>query len=78
MHQEDICNMSMLDLFKMETVAHCQTIKNEFKLLQSKDGSFKNNNEILRAVHSIKGAAAITDLKEVVTLTGAAEKPSQP
>jgi len=68
MLQEDLNNMSMLDLFKMETKSQCQTLESELKILHNKGWNNHSAKTIIRALHSIKGAAAIIDLKEVVRL----------
>lgn len=71
----DLNDMSLLDLFLMETGNQSITLTHELSLWDSDHGGDGPNFTVMhRAVHSIAGAARIVDLQEIIDLTQAMEK----
>jgi two-component system sensor histidine kinase and response regulator WspE len=65
----DLSQFSMQDLFRMEADAQCQVLTEGLLTLErSRDGSAAAIEPMMRAAHSIKGAAAIVGLDLVVQL----------
>ncbi|MDP2105430.1 MAG: Hpt domain-containing protein, partial [Desulfobulbaceae bacterium] len=75
MTMTDLNDMSLLDLFLMETGNQSITLTHELSLWDSDHGGDGPNFTVMhRAVHSIAGAARIVDLQEIIDLTQAMEK----
>ena len=68
----DIADTSMLELFKIEVENHCRIIENGLVEVESSSSSEKIE-PLMRAAHSIKGAARIVGLDIAVTLAHAME-----
>ncbi len=66
-------DLSLIELFLMEMSSHCATLLNETAVAET-DGGEPDFQAMHRAVHSIKGAARIVDLKAIVALTTAMER----
>ncbi len=73
--QQNLNNLSLLDLFLMETASQCLTLNQQMSFVnEGQDFSKIDQGEVYRALHSIKGAANIIDLQTIVKLTQAMEK----
>ncbi|MCE5334315.1 MAG: hybrid sensor histidine kinase/response regulator [Desulfobacteraceae bacterium] len=63
----------MLDLFRMEVEMHSSALENGLIELEADPQSSEKINPLMRAAHSIKGAARIVGLNEAVNLAHAME-----
>lgn len=70
----DFGNTSLLDLFKMEAEAHCAALSDGLLKLESNPGDTAPVESLMRAAHSIKGAARIVGLDVIVPLAHAMEE----
>ncbi|MFP7754748.1 Hpt domain-containing protein [Thermodesulfobacteriota bacterium B35] len=70
---QDLSAMSMLDLFRMEAENHCATLADELLVLENNPDDAGTLASLMRAAHSLKGAARIVDLTALVGLTHAME-----
>ncbi|WP_432738654.1 Hpt domain-containing protein [Maridesulfovibrio sp. FT414] len=68
----DMADLSMLELFKMEAQAHSRSLNSGLLELE-KNQSPDKVEPLMRAAHSLKGAARIVGLNDVVTLSHAME-----
>lgn len=68
MSQEDLSQFSMLDLFRMEAEGQTRTLTDGLLALERGAGDAGTIDSMMRAAHSIKGAAAIVGLDVVVQL----------
>ena len=68
MSQEDLSQFSMLDLFRMEADGQARTLTDGLLTIEGGGGSAATVESMMRAAHSIKGAAAIVGLDVVVQL----------
>ncbi len=73
MSSQDLSAMSMLDLFRLEAENHCATLSDNLLLLENNPGDADALASLMRAAHSLKGAARIVDLSALVGLTHAME-----
>ena len=73
MSGQDLSAMSMLDLFRMEAENHCATLSDNLLLLENNPDDTDALAALMRAAHSLKGAARIVDLTALVGLTHAME-----
>lgn len=73
MSKSDLNEMSLLDLFLMETGTQCLQLSHELARWGDGQGRGPDFNAMQRAVHSITGAARIVDLQPVIDLTRAME-----
>ncbi len=73
MTKTDLNDMSLLDLFLMETVSQCLNLSHEICRWDDGPGRGPDFNTMHRAIHSITGAARIVDLQAVIGLTQAIE-----
>lgn len=64
----DLSSMSMMDLFRQEAEIHCATLTDNLLALDKDAGDSEALAALMRAAHSIKGAARIIDLHIVVGL----------
>lgn len=69
----DLSQFSMLDLFRMEAGAQGQQLTDGLLAIERGSGSAATGESLMRAAHSIKGAAAIVGLDIVVQLAHAME-----
>jgi two-component system sensor histidine kinase and response regulator WspE len=69
----DLSSFSMLDLFRMEADGQARTLTDGLLTLEQGGGEPATIEEMMRAAHSIKGAAAIVGLDAVVQLAHAME-----
>ncbi len=67
-------NTSLLDLFKMEAETHCAALSDGLLKLESNPGDTAPVDSLMRAAHSIKGAARIVGLDVIVPLAHAMEE----
>jgi two-component system sensor histidine kinase and response regulator WspE len=71
--QHDLSQFSMMDLFRMEAVGQTQTLTDALLAMERGGGDPATVESMMRAAHSIKGAAAIVGLDVVVQLAHAME-----
>ncbi|MFZ3287185.1 MAG: Hpt domain-containing protein, partial [Telluria sp.] len=69
----DLSQFSMLDLFRMEAEGQTQTLTEGLLAMERGAGDAGTIESMMRAAHSIKGAAAIVGLDVVVQLAHAME-----
>jgi two-component system sensor histidine kinase and response regulator WspE len=69
----DLSSMSMMDLFRQEAEIHCATLSDNLLALEKKAEDPEALAALMRAAHSIKGAARVIDLHIVVGLAHAME-----
>jgi two-component system sensor histidine kinase and response regulator WspE len=70
---KDLSAMSMMDLFRQEAENHCAALAENLLALEKNGADPEALASLMRAAHSIKGAARIMDLQPVVSLTHAME-----
>jgi len=70
---DDLFDMSMLELFRMEAENHCNVITNSLLKLEKSPSDPKILESLMRAAHSVKGAARVVDLHSCVQLAHAME-----
>ncbi len=70
---DDLSGFSMLDLFQAEVETHANTLETGLVELESAPGDAEILEPLMRAAHSIKGAARIVGLDPVVGLAHAME-----
>jgi len=66
--------VSMLELFKLEAESHCAALTEGLLALETSPGDTSAVEPLMRAAHSIKGAARIVGLDVVVTLAHVMEE----
>ncbi len=71
--QTDLSSMSMHDLFRIETEAQGETLTDGLIALESDWQSSETLESLMRAAHSIKGAARIVNLDEAVRVAHSME-----
>lgn len=69
----DLSQMSMLDLFRMEAEGQAQILVDGLLALERRSASASTLESMMRAAHSIKGAASIVGLAALVQLAHAME-----
>jgi two-component system sensor histidine kinase and response regulator WspE len=69
----DLSDMTMMDLFRMEAENHCMNLSDALLALEKDPQSQKHLESMMRAAHSMKGAAKIVDLNTAVKLAHAME-----
>ena len=69
----DLSDMTMMDLFRMEAENHCQSLSTDLLALEENPTSQEHLGSMMRAAHSMKGAAKIVELDAVVGLAHAME-----
>jgi len=69
----DLSDMTMMDLFRMEAENHCQNLSNDLLALENDPTSQEHFESMMRAAHSMKGAAKIVELNAAVELAHAME-----
>ncbi|GAB4343273.1 MAG: hybrid sensor histidine kinase/response regulator [Desulfobulbaceae bacterium] len=69
----DLSSMSMMDLFRQEAEIHCETLSDNLLVLEKNPEEQEALAALMRAAHSIKGAARVIDLHMVVGLAHAME-----
>jgi two-component system sensor histidine kinase and response regulator WspE len=70
---KDLSSMSMMDLFRQEAENHCAILSEHLLALEKNPADQEALSALMRAAHSIKGAARIMDLNILVGLTHAME-----
>ena len=69
----DLSELSMMDLFRMEAENYCTKLSEDLVALENDPTSAELFESLMRAAHSMKGAAKIVGLDDVVKLTHAME-----
>ena len=69
----DLSGFSMFDLFKSEAESHGQALSDGLLAIEAHPEDLSHTEQLMRAAHSIKGAARIIDLDPVVQLAHAME-----
>lgn len=69
----DLSSMSMLDLFRQEAENHCATLSDNLLALEQNPTDTESLAGLMRAAHSIKGAARVVELPQIVVLAHAME-----
>jgi len=69
----DLSDMSMMDLFRMEAENHCTRLSEDLIALENAPASAELLESMMRASHSMKGAARIVELHAAVKLAHAME-----
>jgi two-component system sensor histidine kinase and response regulator WspE len=67
-------NVSMMDLFREEVRAHTESLSHGLVTLESTAGDLRRIEPLMRAAHSIKGAARIVGIDRAVELAHALEE----
>lgn len=68
MSNQDINNCSMLDLFRMEVEAQAEILNNNLLALENNPTAATELEALMRASHSIKGAARVVQLDAAVNI----------
>jgi two-component system sensor histidine kinase and response regulator WspE len=68
MTNPDMSNFSMLDLFRMEVETQAAILSENLLALESNPNAVTELESLMRAAHSIKGAARIVQLESVVNI----------
>jgi len=71
--QKDLSDFSMIGLFRMEVESQAAMLSQGLLALEENPGATENLESLMRASHSIKGAARIVQLDAAVTLAHAME-----
>jgi len=69
----DLSGFSMFELFKAEAETHARTLSDGLLALEAKPDELAHIDSLMRAAHSIKGAARIVQLDPLVELAHAME-----
>ena len=72
-NQQDLSDVSMMDLFRMEAGSQTQLLTDALLAMERGASDAATVESLMRAAHSIKGAAAIVGLDVVVQLAHAME-----
>ena len=64
---------TMLDLFRMEAETQCKTLQEKLLSLEGDPGNQTTLEELMRASHSLKGAARLMQFEAVVRIAHALE-----
>jgi two-component system sensor histidine kinase and response regulator WspE len=70
---EDLSNISMLDLFRIEAENQTALLTSTLLELERRAASAQQLETLMRAAHSLKGAARIVNLQQVVSVAHAME-----
>ncbi|MHB8520993.1 MAG: hybrid sensor histidine kinase/response regulator [Limisphaerales bacterium] len=70
---EDLANFSMMELFRVEAETQIALLSEGLLALESDPGATESMEALMRAAHSLKGAARIVGLEVVVKLAHAME-----
>ena len=70
----DLSTMSMLDLFRLEAGSHGAVLAEGLKALEKNPALLEPLPPLIRAVHSIKGAAHIVEIAPIVEITMAMQR----
>jgi two-component system sensor histidine kinase and response regulator WspE len=71
---KDLSHFSMLDLFRMEVESQAGILNNSLLALERNAEPAEALEALMRAAHSIKGAARLVDLDTVVNLAHVMEE----
>lgn len=69
----NIADMSMMDLFRLESETHCGAISEKLLALEQEPGNLGALEGMMRAAHSLKGAARIVEIDMAVHIAHAME-----
>jgi two-component system sensor histidine kinase and response regulator WspE len=69
----DLGDMSMMDLFRMEAENQCNQLSEDLISLEQDPGAFDLLESLMRASHSVKGAARVVELHPAVQVAHAME-----
>ncbi len=69
----DLSSLSMMDLFRQEAENHCAALTDNLLALEKNSSDSEVLASLMRAAHSIKGAARIMNLQSIVDLAHAME-----
>lgn len=69
----DLADLSMLELFRLETESHCATLSDALLALEENPADAGLLESLMRAAHSIKGAARIVNIEAGVKVAHAME-----
>ncbi|UCE94904.1 MAG: Hpt domain-containing protein, partial [Flavobacteriaceae bacterium] len=69
----DLSDMSMMELFRMEVENQCNQISEDLISLEQNPGASDLLQSLMRAAHSVKGAARVVELHPVVQVAHAME-----
>jgi len=72
-NSSDFSDMSMLGLFRVEAEAQTQTLNSGLLALEREPASPSHLESLMRAAHSLKGAARIVGVSTAVTVAHAME-----
>ncbi|HXU77977.1 MAG TPA: Hpt domain-containing protein, partial [Methylomirabilota bacterium] len=70
---EDLSNLSMLELFRVEAESQTATLTSGLLELERGEGAPQKLETLMRAAHSLKGAARIVNLQVAVKIAHAME-----
>ncbi|MBF0474956.1 MAG: Hpt domain-containing protein [Deltaproteobacteria bacterium] len=71
----DIDNMSMMDIFKMESSEHIEEMHQMLRDLKANPSDNSIIERLFRRVHTLTGAARVVELTEVQIIAHALETP---
>jgi two-component system sensor histidine kinase and response regulator WspE len=74
MSSDDLSNFSMEELFRAEADGQCQTLSSDLLALEKSPSPAPLLESLMRAAHSLKGAARIIGLDDAVTVSHAMEE----
>lgn len=69
----DLADLSMLELFRLETENHCATLSDSLLALEKNPADAGLLESLMRAAHSVKGAARIVNIEAGVKVAHAME-----
>ncbi|MBW2485056.1 MAG: Hpt domain-containing protein, partial [Deltaproteobacteria bacterium] len=69
----NISDMSMMDMFRMEAENHCNQLSEDLLALEKDPTASELLESLMRASHSMKGAALVVELHSAVQLAHAME-----
>jgi two-component system sensor histidine kinase and response regulator WspE len=69
----DLGDMSMMDLFRMEAENQCNQLSEDLISLEQAPGATDLLESLMRASHSVKGAARVVELHPAVQVAHAME-----
>ena len=72
-YPSDLSSMSMMDLFRQESETHCAALSDNLLALEKNPEDSEVLASLMRAAHSIKGAARVIELNIVVGLAHSME-----
>src|SRR5262249_22792461 len=70
---QDMSSLSLLELFRLEVASHCGSLTEGLLALEREPQSAQHLQAMMRAAHSLKGAARIVDRNTAVRVAHAME-----